>query len=356
MSAAVKITLRDHTATDLRAFAAKCRDAMQSRRLLAIALILDGATRLEAARATGMDRQTLRDWVHHYNEAGLSGLISRSPPGPRPRLTEAQMAELRELVVAAPDPKKHQVVRWRCVDVREEVSRRFSVMVGERTIGKWLRKLKLTRLQPRPFHPKKDETAQQAFEKNFSVILKQALLGSTAGTPVEIWFQDEARVGQKGTHAYVWAPLGSRPPMVRDNRHDTAYLFGAICPARGVGAAIITPAANSECMHLHLQEISTQVSPGARAALVCDGAGWHQRGGELEVPDNIVMLHLPPYSPELNPMENVWAYLRANKLCARVWDDYEAILRACKEAWHFLINDPDRIRSIGTRDWSTVNV
>ena len=165
MSAAVKITLRDHTATDLRAFAAKCRDAMQSRRLLAIALILDGATRLEAARATGMDRQTLRDWVHHYNEAGLSGLISRSPPGPRPRLTEAQMAELRELVVAAPDPKKHQVVRWRCVDVREEVSRRFSVTVGERTIGKWLRKLKLTRLQPRPFHPKKDETAQQAFEK-----------------------------------------------------------------------------------------------------------------------------------------------------------------------------------------------
>jgi putative transposase len=154
----------------------------------------------------------------------------------------------------------------------------------------------------------------------------------------------------------VWAPLGSRPPMVRDNRHDTAYLFGAICPARGVGAAIITPAANSECMNLHLQEISTQVSPGARAALVCDGAGWHQRGGELEVPDNIVMLHLPPYSPELNPMENVWAYLRANKLCARVWDDYEAILRACKEAWHFLINDPDRIRSIGTRDWSTVNV
>ena len=165
MSAAVKITLRDHTATDLRAFAAKCRDAMQSRRLLAIALILDGATRLEAARATGMDRQTLRDWVHHYNEAGLSGLISRSPPGPRPRLTEAQMAELRELVVAAPDPKKHQVVRWRCVDVREEVSRRFSVTVGERTIGKWLRKLKLTRLQPRPFHPKKDETAQQAFKK-----------------------------------------------------------------------------------------------------------------------------------------------------------------------------------------------
>jgi DDE superfamily endonuclease len=86
--------------------------------------------------------------------------------------------------------------------------------------------------------------------------------------------------------------------MVRDNRHDTAYLFGAICPARGVGAAMITPAANTECMNLHLKEISAQVSPGACAALVCDGAGWHQRGGDLEQPDNIVMMTLPPYSPE----------------------------------------------------------
>jgi hypothetical protein len=181
------------------------------------------------------------------------------------------------------------------------------------------------------------------------------LLSTTAGTPVEIWFQDEARVGQKGTHAYVWAPVGSRPPMVRDNRHDTAYLFGAICPARGVGAAMITPAANTECMNLHLKEISTQVTPGACAALICDGAGWHQRGGELEQPDNIVMITLPPYSPELNPMENVWAYLRANKLCALVWDSYDAIVKACKNAWTFLVNDPGRIRSIGTREWARVS-
>jgi transposase len=109
-------------------------------------------------------------------------------------------------------------------------------------------------------------------------------------------------------------------------------------------------------MNLHLQEISTQVTPGARAALICDGAGWHQRGGKLEVPDNIVMITLPPYAPELNPMENVWAYLRANKLCALVWDNYDAIVQACKDAWIFLINDPDRIRSIGTRAWATVNV
>ena len=90
--------------------------------------------------------------------------------------------------------------------------------------------------------------------------------------------------------------------------------------------------------------------------MICDGAGWHQTGGRLRVPDNITLLPLPPYSPELNPMENVWDYLRGNKLCSLVWDSYEAIVDACTTAWHFLINDPDRIRSIGSRTWACVNL
>jgi hypothetical protein len=206
------------------------------------------------------------------------------------------------------------------------------------------------RLDPAPaasVSPKKECRGAGGFQKKFQSLVHE---------PVEIWFQDEARVGQKGGHAYVWAPIGSRPPMVRDNRHDSAHLFGAICPARGVGAAIIMPAANTEAMNEHLKEISTQVLPGAHAILVCDGAGWHQQGGKLIVPANITPLPLPSYSPELNPMENVWEYLRANKLCNLVWNSYGTIVAACKDAWHFLVNDPDRIRSIGTREWACVNV
>ena len=179
---------------------------------------------------------------------------------------------------------------------------------------------------------------------------------AAADKPIEVWFQDEARIGQKGSIAYVWAPVGSRPPMVRDNRHDSVHLFGAICPARGVGAAIIMPAVNTEAMNQHLKEISTQVAQGAHAVLVCDGAGWHQQGGRLRVPDNITMLPLPAYAPELNPMENVWAYLRPNKLCRLVWDGYPAIVAACKDAWDFLVNDPKRITSVGSRSWACVNV
>jgi transposase len=182
------------------------------------------------------------------------------------------------------------------------------------------------------------------------------LPASAAGKEIEIWFSDEARVGQKGSIEYVWAPIGSRPPMVRDNRHDSLHIFGAICPTRGVGAAIIMPAVNTEAMNEHLKEISTQVATSAHALLVCDGAGWHQPGERLVVPDNITLMPLPPYAPELNPMENVWDYLRGNKLSSLVWDSYEAMLNASKEAWNFLVNDPTRSKSIGTRDWAQVNL
>lgn len=165
MSAPVTITRTEHSPPALRAIAAKTDDAAQTRRLLAIAMVLEGTSRGDAARQAGMDRQTLRDWVHRYNAAGIDGLISRVAPGASPKLTVAQMAQLRELVLAGPDLEIHKVVRWRCVDLRDEVSRRFCVTVHEGTIGKWLHKLGLTRLQPRPFHPKKDAVAAEAFKK-----------------------------------------------------------------------------------------------------------------------------------------------------------------------------------------------
>jgi transposase len=162
---AVMISRTENSAAELRGLAVKSRDAAQGRRLLALAMVLEGSSREDAARQAGMDRQTLRDWVHRYNEMGVDGLRSRRAPGPAPKLTAAQMQEFRAVVVAGPDPAVHHVVRWRCVDLRDEVVRRFEVTVQERAIGKWLRKLGLTRLQPRPYHPKKEPAAEEAFKK-----------------------------------------------------------------------------------------------------------------------------------------------------------------------------------------------
>lgn len=114
------------------------------------------------------------------------------------------------------------------------------------------------------------------------------------------------------------------------------------------------PHVSAEAMSLHLTEIASQVAPDAHAVVVLDGAGWHQTGGRLQVPDTITLLPLPPYAPELNPIENLWEYLRGNLLSFRIWDTYEAILDACCTAWNTLVADQNRLVSITTRDWTSV--
>jgi hypothetical protein len=132
-------------------------------------------------------------------------------------------------------------------------------------------------------------------------------------------------------------------------------VFGAICPARGTGAALVMPTVSIEAMNQHLAEIGTCVSLGAIALLILDGAGWHS-SPHLIVPENIVLMPLPPYAPELNSVENIWDYLRSNFLSHCVWDTYEAILDACCDAWNALIAKSEVIASIGTRDWAQVKI
>jgi transposase len=165
MARAVVVKRMDLSAGGLRAAAVSEKDGSAARRMLAIALILDGADRATAARSCGMDRQTLRDWVHRYNEEGLAGLHDRKSPGPKPKLTTPQLAVLAALIEAGPDATAHQVVRWRRCDLRDELQRRFGVEMHERTVGKQLRKLGYRRLSVRPQNPASDEHAQEAFKK-----------------------------------------------------------------------------------------------------------------------------------------------------------------------------------------------
>jgi len=125
-------------------------------------------------------------------------------------------------------------------------------------------------------------------------------------------------------------------------------------PARGTAAGLVLPFVNTQAMNAHLAEIARSIAHGAHAVIVLDGAGWHGARA-LTVPDNITLLHLPPYAPELNPVENVWAYLRANKLAITVFDTYDDILDACCKAWNFFANDPNTIASITSRDWARVS-
>jgi transposase len=260
----------DYAAGEVRRFAQRAKDAAQARRLLAIAAVLDGASREEAAKIGGMDRQTLRDWVIRFNEQGADGLINIPSPGMPPKLNATHRAFLARIV--------------------EE-------------------------------------------------------------TPVEVWFQDEMRVGQKNKLTYRWARKGARPRAAHDQRTQSTYLFGAVCPERGAGAALVLPACNTEAMQLHLDEIATKITPGAHAILLLDQAGWHGAKA-LKVPSNISLLQLPPRAPELNGQENIWQFMRQNWLSNRIFKSFDDIVDHCCYAWNTLVDQPWKIMSIARRDWA----
>src|SRR5436309_11541893 len=358
----IAITRHELGAGGLRREARRCRDARAARRMLALALVLEGSSREEAARAAGMDRQTLRDWVHRYNAEGLAGLRDRPRPGRKPRLTPEQGAELAAAVERGPDPDRDPRV-----GLRPPEGRLRGALAPGRSPGPDRGPLRgpaaraLGRQGPAPARLHPPVGASQAPEggrggaggvqKGFAALVREALPERARGKPVEIWFQDEARVGQQGTLTRVWARRGARPRAPRDRRYAWAYLFGAVCPERAVGAALVLPYANTEATGLHLAEIGHHVAPGAHAVVVLDGAGWHG-AGDLAVPENVTLLPLPSYAPELNPVEHVREYLRQNKLGLRVWPDYEAIVATCCDAWNWLLATPDRLASITRREWA----
>jgi transposase len=165
MSGAVRITRLDLSAVELRKLTKKQKKPLIVRRMLAIALVLEGVDRQTAARSCGMDRQTLRDWVHHYNAEGVEGLRERRTSGHKSPLGAREKEGLLALIEAGPDPEVHKVVRWRRVDLRDELKTQFGMKVHERTVGKYLAELGYRRLSVRPQHPDADPVAQDAFKK-----------------------------------------------------------------------------------------------------------------------------------------------------------------------------------------------
>ena len=173
------------------------------------------------------------------------------------------------------------------------------------------------------------------------------------GTALEVWFQDEMRIGQKNSLVYQWARKGSRPRQPKDQRYENAYVFGAVCPSRDTGVALIMPHADTAAMQAHLDAIGHAVEPGAQALLILDQAGWHTTR-RLKPPGNVTLVPLPPACPELNAAENIWQYLRQTYLANQVFADYTAILDACQDAWRKLVAEAGRITSIAHRQWAIV--
>lgn len=162
-------------------------------------------------------------------------------------------------------------------------------------------------------------------------------------------------MGQQGSLTRVWARKGTRPRAVRQQQFLYQYIFGAVCPSQGTCAAIVVPCANGACLTAHLEEISRYVPDGRHGVIVMDQAGWHVCK-DLVIPENLSILHLPAYSPELNAQENIWQYLKQTALSNRVFKSAVDIIDACCQAWNDLAHNPSLITSIAFREWALLNV
>jgi transposase len=167
---------------------------------------------------------------------------------------------------------------------------------------------------------------------------------------VQIWFQDEARFGQRNTTTRIWAEKGTRPRVVQQQQFEYAYLFGAVCVTTGEAEAIVVPLSNMEAMKEQLRLISQATEVGKHAVVIMDQASWHQSYLADEF-DNLTVIHIPPYSPELNPIEQVWSWLRQNEVANRCFENYNDIVDTLCGAWNRFCEDKSRVISLCFRDW-----
>ena len=162
---------------------------------------------------------------------------------------------------------------------------------------------------------------------------------------MQLWCQDEARVGQKGRGTRVWYERGFRPEGMADRRYAYAWLYGAVRPGTDEAFALVLTETSAEAMQVFLDRFAATLAPNAHAALLLDQAGWHIAKA-ITIPANVSLIHLPPYSPELNPVERIWLYLRDRFLSHRLFADLDAILDGCCDAWNRPRAEPGRITSL----------
>jgi transposase len=168
---------------------------------------------------------------------------------------------------------------------------------------------------------------------------------------VDIWFQDEARVGQRGTVSRIWALKGTRPRICRQQQFEYLYIFGAVCPERDLAVAVILPTVNSDAMQVHLEHISAQIPQGRHGVVVCDRAAWHTCK-KVRNFNNLTIVFLPAYSPELNPTELVWKQLRDRWLSNRSYVDYQDLLESTSSAWNQFTEQSENIRKLCSKQWA----
>lgn len=319
------------------------KDATRAKRLRIIILALTGYTAPAIAMSLGLSRRICQRWVRRFNDQGLEGLQDLRGTKPRSPLTTEQEAQVRLRIEAGPT-LQDEVCSLRGVDIQRILGQEFDVWRSLAGIYHLLHRLGYSYLRPRPRHRRADPEAQEKFKRELPAQL-QTIRAEHPDKRLRVYFQDESRFGQQGTTTNVWAQRGSRPTAVRQTEYQYLWVLGAVCPETGHAEGLLSPCLNTQIVNTFLEQFSQTIGQQEHAVMIWDGAGFHVSRA-LRVPDNVTLLRLPAYSPELNPIENLWHYLKSHFWSNRAYDDYDALEQAAITAWHKAVLNPELMTTV----------
>jgi transposase len=319
------------------------KSAQHARNLQIIVLAAQGWTAPAIAMAVGLTRRVVQTRVAAYNAEGLAGLNDDRGAPPEPLLTPTEQAAFEQRVEQGPQPNDG-VCTLRGRDFQRILEEEFGKLCCLATVYNQLHKAGYSCLRPRPHHQLADAAKQAAFVQS----LPEKIASIAAQHPnkkLRLYFEDEARFGQQGTVTNVWAKRGSRPTAVRQTAYKYLWVFAAVCPETGLSEGLICPQLNTTSVNVFLQQFSQRLAPDEHAVLLWDGAGFH-RSHKLQMPENITPIQLPAYSPELNPIENLWHYVKSHHWSNRAYASHEELEQAVIQAWHKSVLNTDLMKTV----------
>ncbi|HAS6144794.1 TPA: IS630 family transposase [Vibrio vulnificus] len=325
---------------DFTKLASQQKSIQMKMRLLALAHFKEGHSRTQIAKFLKVSRTSVNKWVQTFLEEGLEGLQEKPRTGRPAFLNAEQREQLSQYIKArAMDSSGGRLTGN---DIHAYIVNEFGKHYHPDSIYYLLNHMGFPWITSRSKHLRQSQQIQDDFKKfKIETILK--IPGHMGLDNVDVWFQDEARFGQQNTTTRLWAERGSRPRVVKQQQFEYAYLFGSVCPARGIGEAMVVPWVNKDIMVEHLKQLSAVTEKGRHAVVIMDGAGWHTN--DIAEPfDNVSIIKLPPYSPELNPIEQVWSWLRQHSLANQSFADYEDIVSKVCRAWNSFLECSARVR------------
>jgi transposase len=332
-----------HSLTWLQLEQRREKDVFRARNLQIIVLAVQGWTAPAVAMAVGLSRRVVQSRIAEYNEHGVEGLSDQRGAPLKPILNEEEQATFIERIEAGPRPTD-EVCSLRGRDFQRILEEEFGKRRSLASIYNFLHRLGYSYLKPRPRHEQADPEAQAAFVRDLPARIAE-IAKSHPGKKLRIYFQDEARFGQQGSLTNVWAARNSRATAVRQTAYKYVWVFAAVCPETGASEGLIAPRLATESVNAFLELFSKSLPADEHAIMIWDGAGFH-KGRKLQMPENITPITLPAYSPELNPIENLWHYLKSHHWSNRSYADADALEKEVMSAWRTSVMNAELMQTV----------